>query len=81
MLGVRLITELNSGRTEEFVVGQPKGHPEAPLSDTELLEKMTWLMKPEASSVTPQQLLELCNLLSTSEDIQRLIASGRIEHP
>ena len=81
MLGVRLITELNSGRTEEFVVRQPKGHPEASLSDMELLEKMSWLMKPEASSVTPQQLLELCNLLSTSEDIQRLIASGRIEHP
>jgi 2-methylcitrate dehydratase len=80
MLGVRLITELNSGRTEEFVVDQPKGHPEASLSDLELLEKMSWLMKPEASSVTPQQLLELCNLLSTSEDIQRLIASGRIEH-
>jgi 2-methylcitrate dehydratase len=81
MLGVRLITELNSGQTEEIVVGQPKGHPEAPLSDAELLEKMSWLMKPKASSVTPQQLFELCNLLSSSEDVQQLIASSRIDHP
>jgi 2-methylcitrate dehydratase len=74
-LGVRLVAELNSGRTEEIVVGQPKGHPDAPLNDPELLEKMSWLVKAETSALAPQRLLELCKLLSTSQDVQQLIAS------
>jgi 2-methylcitrate dehydratase PrpD len=45
ILGVRLVAELNDGRTEEIIVQQPKGHPDAPLSDAELLEKMTWLVE------------------------------------
>ena len=32
LLGVRLVAELNDGRTEEIVVRQPRGHPETPFS-------------------------------------------------
>jgi len=39
ILGVRLVAELNDGRTEEIVVHQPKGHPDAPLSSLESRER------------------------------------------
>jgi 2-methylcitrate dehydratase PrpD len=50
LLGVRLVAELNDGRSEEIVVRQPKGHPDAPLSDAELQEKLTWLLPPAAKT-------------------------------
>ena len=81
ILGVRLIAELNDGRTEEIVVRQPKGHPDAPLSDAELLEKMTWLVKTAAPALAPPRLLDLCNRLSTAEDLETLIESCRVKQP
>ena len=77
LLGVRLVSELNDRRTEEIVVDQPKGHPHTPLSDRDLLEKMTWLV-PD-SSLTPQRLLDLCTRLSTIEDVVKLIASCSVD--
>jgi 2-methylcitrate dehydratase len=75
MLGVRLVAELNDGRTEEVIVRQPKGHPDVPLSDSELLEKMSWLLQPALPAVTPQRLLDLCNRLSTVKDVEKLVES------
>jgi 2-methylcitrate dehydratase len=79
ILGVRLVAELNDGRTEEVMVRQPKGHPDAPLSDAELLEKMGWLLQAALRAVTPQRLLDLCNRLSTVEDVEELVDSCNIE--
>jgi 2-methylcitrate dehydratase len=79
ILGVRLVAELKDGRTVEIVVDQPKGHPDAPLSDAELLEKMTWLMHPGLPALTPQRMLDLCNRLSTADDIVELVESCRVE--
>lgn len=45
VLGVRLVAELMDGRVEEIIIHQPKGHPDAPLSEAELLEKMEWLLE------------------------------------
>lgn len=73
MLGVRLVAELTDGRTNEITVRQPKGHPDTPLSDAELLEKMTWLLEGLAAAETPIRLLNLCHCLSTAEDVQQLI--------
>ena len=73
MLGVRLVAELTNGRMVEITVRQPKGHPDAPLSDADLLEKMTWLLKGQAPVHTPEQLLDVCSRLSTAEDVQQLI--------
>ena len=73
ILGVRLVVELTDGRTEEIIVHQPKGHPDAPLSDAELLEKMGWLLEDLAPPDTPMRLLDLCTRLSTAEDVQELI--------
>jgi 2-methylcitrate dehydratase len=79
LLGVRLVAKLNNGRTEEIVVRQPRGHPEAPLNETELLEKMTWLLQVSPPALEPQRLLSLCNRLSTVEDIAELIDCCRID--
>jgi 2-methylcitrate dehydratase len=72
-LGVRLKAELTDGRSEEIVVHQPRGHPDAPLSNAELLEKMTWFLPN-----SPARLLELCNHLSTSAHIKELIECCRV---
>ena len=79
LLGVRLVAKLNNGRTEEIVVRQPRGHPEAPLNETELLEKMTWLLQVSPPALEPQRLINLCNRLSTVEDIAELIDCCRID--
>jgi 2-methylcitrate dehydratase len=73
ILGVRLVAELTDGRTEEIIVRQPKGHPDAPLDDTELLEKMTWLLQDVAPAHTPRRLLEICKRLSTADDVREMI--------
>jgi len=78
MLGVRLVAELTDGRVKEITVQQPKGHPDAPLSDAELREKITWLLEGLAPAHVPGRLLEICNQLSTAEDIQQLIETCKL---
>ncbi|MGZ8446145.1 MAG: hypothetical protein ACXWXZ_22345, partial [Candidatus Binatia bacterium] len=75
ILGVRLVAQLNDGRIEEITVHQPKGHPDAPLSDADLLEKMTWLLQTPATPLAPRRLLDLCNRLTTVEDLAALLES------
>jgi 2-methylcitrate dehydratase len=78
-LGARLVAELNDGRTADAVVHHPKGHPETPLREAELLEKMTWLLHASAPALEPKRLLGLCNRLSTVDDLENLIAACRTE--
>ncbi|MBI2367816.1 MAG: MmgE/PrpD family protein [Deltaproteobacteria bacterium] len=73
ILGVRLVAELTNPGAKEITVQQPKGHPDATLSDAELLEKMTWLLESLAPAPTAERLLDLCSRLSTAEDVQRLV--------
>jgi len=78
ILGVRLVVELTDGRKEEIIVHQPKGHPDAPLSDAELQEKMTWLLESLAPAHTPKRLLDLCSRLSTPEDVKQLVETCQV---
>jgi 2-methylcitrate dehydratase PrpD len=78
ILGVRLVAEVTDGGAVEFVVGQPKGHPDAPLSDTDLLEKMTWLLEGVAPVQTPRRLLDLCSRLSTVDDVKQLVETCNV---
>jgi 2-methylcitrate dehydratase len=80
-LGVRLVAELEGGRIEEVEVEQPKGHPEAPLTDAELLEKMRDMLEGIAPPDLPSRLLEACLRLSTSADVRRLLESCRNSEP
>jgi len=73
ILGVRLVANLLDGAMEEIIVHQPQGHPDSPLTDAALLEKMTWLLDGLAPAQTPRQLLDLCTHLSTTEDVKRLV--------
>jgi 2-methylcitrate dehydratase len=78
VLGVRLVAELTDGGFREVIIHQPKGHPEAPLTETELLHKMTWLLDGIAPAHTPARILELCSGLSTAEDVTNLIAACNV---
>lgn len=73
ILGVRLVAELTDGGVEEYVVQQPKGHPDAPLSDTDVQEKMTSLLEGVAPTRTAKRLLDLCSRLSTVDNIKQLV--------
>jgi 2-methylcitrate dehydratase PrpD len=79
ILGVRLVAELTDGRTEEVIVHQPKGHPDVPLSDAELLEKITWLLESMAPAHTAKRLLDLCGRLSSTDDIDELVETCRLK--
>jgi 2-methylcitrate dehydratase len=78
ILGVRLVAELADGRVEEVIVHQPRGHPDAPLSEAELAQKMTWLLRDLVPPDTPGRLLELCSRLSTPEDVNELVEACRV---
>lgn len=78
ILGVRLVAELTDGRVEDVVVHQPKGHPDAPLSDAELAEKMTSLLEGIAAASTARRLLDLCGRLSTSQDVKELVEACNV---
>ncbi|MGH7835180.1 MAG: hypothetical protein ACREQK_16165, partial [Candidatus Binatia bacterium] len=78
ILGARLVAELADGRAEEIIVRQPKGHPDAPLSGAELLEKMTSMLEGVVPADAPERLLDLCTQLSTPEDVAELIETCRI---
>ena len=67
------------GEPKKSSCANRRGHPDAPLSDVELLEKMTWLLQTPAPALKPQRLLELCNRLSTVEDIVELVESCHVE--
>jgi 2-methylcitrate dehydratase len=81
VLGVRLMAELRDGRTEEVIVHQPKGHPEAPLTEAELLQKFSWLIADVAPALKPERLLDLCMTLSTAQDLEAILQSCNVEQP
>jgi 2-methylcitrate dehydratase len=78
ILGVRLVAELTDGAINEITIHQPKGHPDAPWSDADLLEKMAWLLKGLAPAHTPMRLLDLCSRLSTPEHVQQLVETCKV---
>ncbi len=78
ILGVRLVAELVDGALNEIIVRQPKGHPDVPLSKAEMLEKMTWLLEDLTPAPNPIRLLDLCNRLSTPEDVEQLVEICKI---
>jgi 2-methylcitrate dehydratase len=78
ILGVRLVAKLADGQAAEIIVRQPKGHPDAPLSRAELVEKMTSMVEGVAPSGFPERLLDLCGRLSTREDVAALVETCRL---
>lgn len=78
-LGVRLVAELEGGGVEEVEIDQPKGHPDAPLSEEELAEKIGAMLEGIAPPDFPSRLLAACARLSTTEDVGRLLEICRVK--
>ena len=78
VLGVRVKAELTDGRTETVEIHQPRGHPDAPFGKEGLERKITWLVEDVAAPGTARRLIELCNGMSTSEDLNSLIEACKI---
>ena len=74
-LGVELTAHLANGSVLRAEVRQPKGHPDAPLTDDELLAKMRWLTEDVAPGGAAERILDLCMRLESADDIRALIAA------
>lgn len=72
-LGVDLTALLADGRVERAAVRQPKGHPDAPLSQAELLAKMRWLVEDVEREGTAERILEICMGMQSADDVTALI--------
>ena len=72
VFGVRLEAELRGGRSEAVEVIQPKGHPDDPLTDNELIAKMSWLLDGIVNDRVPADLFDVCMNMTTESDIDRL---------
>ncbi len=79
IFGVRLEARLYGGGSETVEVHQPKGHPDDPLSDTEIVDKMEWLMNGKADDSTPRRLFEHCMNMSNASDLVRLTELCTVE--
>ena len=77
-LGVRVEAELRDGRTETVEIHQPRGHPDAPFGEADLMRKISWLVEDMAVPGTARRLVELCNGMSTSGDLTSLIESCKV---
>ena len=73
LMGVRLVATLSDGGTETVDVSQPRGHPDAPMSDDELVYKMTWLMDGVAGPDVAKTLLDACMDLDSPDDLRDLV--------
>ena len=73
VLGVGVEAELTDGRTESIDVRQPRGHPDTPFGQEDLMRKLSWLVEDVAAPGTARRLIELCNGMSTKEDLITLI--------
>ena len=74
--GVRLEARLTDGREETVKIRQPKGHPDDPLADAELTDKIAWLTErlrlPAPAADFPRALFAHCMNMSTERDLERL---------
>ena len=78
VLGARVEAELTDGQTETVEIHQPRGHPDAPFGEEDLMRKVTWLVEDVVAPGTARRLIELCNGMSTSEDLTSLIEACKI---
>ena len=76
VLGVRVEVELVDGRREIVEIEQPRGHPEAPFGEEDVVEKLGWLVGDAGKA---RRLMELCMGMSTVGDLGSLIEECRVE--
>jgi 2-methylcitrate dehydratase len=74
-LGCRMVAELAGGRSEEVTVDQPTGHPDRPLTDAMLLEKMSTLVEPHLEPGAARRLFAACLDLDTATTVRDVVAA------
>ncbi len=75
VLGVRVEVGLMCGRTEALEIRQPRGHPDAPFGEEDLVRKIGWLVEDAGKG---RRLMELCLGMRTRGDLGALIEACRI---
>lgn len=77
IIGCHLTVSLRDGRTLSIEVEQPRGHPDAPMTDEQLLSKLTELLAPHAPPDAPARLLAVCRDLVGAPSLDPLLAVVR----
>ena len=73
VFGVRLEARMSDGRSESVEIRQPTGHPDNPMTDQQLLDKMTWLTSGLVEDDVPRRIFDICMNMDTAADLTRLI--------
>ena len=73
IFGVRLEARMKDGRSESVEIHQPTGHPDNPMTDQQLLDKMTWLASGLVEDDVPRRIFDLCMNMDTAKDLTRLV--------
>ena len=73
VFGVRLEARMTDGRSEAVEIHQPTGHPDNPMTDHQLLDKMTWLTSSLVEDDVPRRIFDLCMSMDTAADLARLV--------
>ena len=73
IFGVGLEARMTGGRSESIEIRQPSGHPDNPMTDRQLLDKMTWLTSGVVDDDVPLGIFELCMSMDTAADLARLV--------
>ena len=73
VFGVGLEARRSDGRSESVEIRQPTGHPDNPMTDQQLLDKMTWLTSGLVEDDVPRRIFDLCMNMDTAADLTRLI--------
>ena len=73
VFGVGLEARMSDGRSESVEIRQPTGHPDNPMTDHQLLDKMTCLTSGLVEEEVPGLIFDLCMNMDGDTDLTRLI--------
>ena len=73
VFGVGLEARIRDGRSESVEIRQPTGHPDNPMTDSQLLDKMSWLTSGLVEDDVPGRIFDLCMSMQNADDLDRLI--------
>lgn len=78
VLGVRVEAQMTDGPTQIVEIHQPKGHPDAPFNEADLNRKIEWLVEDVSAPGTADHLINICNQMSSKDDLRALIQTCKI---
>ena len=70
---------MSDGRSEFVEIRQPTGHPDNPMTERQLLDKMNWLTSGLVEDDVPRLIFDLCMSMETAADLDRLVDLCEVE--